>query len=88
MENIESFIGKEIKGFAFSGPPGYIPHAMNEYVNMVGTITCFRSGSVNVEFPNGKSWAYPLNKINEHLVEPELTIEQILNNIKKLTSEL
>ena len=88
MEDKDSLIGKEIKGFKFSGYPTYIPH-MQPYEGVVGKITFQDHNVTQIRFPNGRSYNYPYPESLNHLVvEEELTIEQILNNIKKLTSEL
>ena len=85
---MEDLLGKEIRGFKFNGGPGYVP-AMNNYIDIVGTIKYVSSDSVSVKFPNHDTWSYPLSEIHDHLVEEaKLTIEQILNNIKNLTKDL
>jgi hypothetical protein len=84
---MEDLTGKEVKGFKFTGGPGYVPR-MNIYIDTIGTIKTHKKTACSVEFDNGDMWAYPYPEILNHLVEEELTIEQILNNIKKLTSEL
>jgi hypothetical protein len=85
---MEDLTGKEVKGFKFTGSPGYVPR-MNIYIDTIGTIKTHNGMTCSVKFDNGDRWAYPYPEILNHLVvEEELTIEQILNNIKKLTSEL
>ena len=85
---MEDLLGKEIKGFKFKDGPGYVPR-MNNYINVIGRIRYVSSDSVDVRFPDQDTWSYPLSEIHEHLVEEEeLTIEQILNNMKKLISQI
>ena len=91
MEDKDSLIGKKMKGFKFKNGPGYVPK-MNIYIDTIGTIKTHNGTVCGVKFDNGDRWAYPYPEILDHLVEKEpeeeQTIEQILNNIKKLTSEL
>jgi hypothetical protein len=85
---MEDLLGKEIKGFKFSGGIGY-NMSMNKYIGVIGKIKSVRNDSVTVKFPNHDTWSYPLSEINEHLVEQEeQSIEEILNNIKNLTKDL
>ena len=85
---MEDLLEKEIRGFKFSDGPGYVP-AMNKYIGVIGKIKSVRNDSVTIKFPNHDTWSYPLSEIHEHLVEEaELTIEEILNNIKNLTKDL
>ena len=89
---MESLIGKQIKGFKFTGKPIYVPVNMDKYNDVVGKIIYASSGVVQIKFPDNSTWNYPYEEALNHLVEEEpeeeQTIEQILNNIKKLTSEL
>jgi hypothetical protein len=89
---MESLIGKQIKGFKFTGRPTYLPDNMDRYNGVVGKIIYAGSDVVQVKFPNNSTWNYPYKEALNHIVEEEpeeeQTIEQILNNIKKLTSEL
>jgi len=91
MKDKDSLIEKQVKGFKFKDGPGYMSR-MNIYIGVIGTIKSVRSDSVTVKFPNHDTWSYPYPEVLDHLVEEEpeeeLTIEEILNNIKKLTSEL
>jgi hypothetical protein len=85
---MEDLLEKEIRGFKFRDGPGYVPR-MNDYIGVIGKIRYVSSDSVSVKFPNHDTWSYPLSEIHEHLVEEaELTIEQILNNIKNLTKQI
>jgi hypothetical protein len=86
---MEDLIGRKVKGFKFSGYPTHTK-AMEKYDGVVGEISIYTFGTVrSIKFPDGKFYNYPYPEILNHLVvEEELTIEQILNNIKKLTSEL
>lgn len=83
-------VGKEVKGFKFTGGPHYVPDRMDKYIGVVGEIRSISIDTFSVKFPDGHVWSYPLDQINEHLVEPEpdLSIEEILNNMKTLISKL
>ena len=88
MQDKDSLIGKQMRGFKFSGIPGYIP-SMHQYIDVIGTIERHGNNTVGVEFPNGDYWSYPYHEALDHLVEEEeLTIEEILNNMKCLISKL
>lgn len=88
---MESLIGKQIKGFKFSGKPTYVP-LMKNFDGVIGTIKYDYKNVVQVEFPNGDIWNYPHKKALNYLVkeelEEELSIEQILNRIKSLTKQI
>jgi hypothetical protein len=86
---MENLIGRKAKGFEFSGYPTHTKD-MDKYDGVVGEICNYTTGPVrSIRFPDGQYYNYPYPEILNHLVvEEELTIEQILNNIKKLTSEL
>lgn len=88
---MESLIGKQIKGFKFSGPPTYVP-LMKNFDGVIGTIKYDYKNVVRVEFPNGDVFDYPheeaLNYLVKEELEEELSIEQILNRIKNLTKDL
>lgn len=89
---MESLIGRKAKGFKFSGYPTHTKD-MDKYDGVVGEICGYTIGTVrSIKFPSGQYYNYPYPEILKHLVEEEpeeeQTIEQILNNIKKLTSEL
>lgn len=88
---MEDLLGKEIRGFKFSGGPGYL-HAMNKYNGVVGKIVYANSDVIQIKFPDGKSWNYPYKEALHNLVKEELeeeqSIEEILNNIKNLTAKI
>ena len=88
---MEDLLGKEIRGFKFSGSPTYFPHSMDAYNGVVGKIVYANSDVIQIKFSSGKSWNYPRKEALNHLVEEieeEQSIEQILNNIKNLTKDL
>ena len=89
---MDSLVGKKAKGFKFSGAPTYIPNIMSKYDGVLGRIVYTDGNVVQIRFPDDKSWNYPhkeaLNHLVEEELEEELTIEQILNNIKNLTKDL
>ena len=83
-------IGKQIIGFKFEGGPGWNSE-MYSHIGEIGTIIKETHKWYSVKFPSGPKWSFPYPEILDHLVEEEeeeQTIEQILNNIKKLTEEL
>ena len=89
----ESIVGKKARGFKFTGYPTYT-RAMDRYNDVVGEIRWYdaRMNACSIKFPDGQSYNYPYPLVLQYIVkeepEEEQTIEQILNNIKKLTSEL
>ena len=82
-------IGKQIIGFKFEGGPGW-NSSMHRCIGKVGTILKGMHPYCYVIFEDNSRWSYPYPEILDHLVEKEeeQTIEQILNNMKKLTEEL
>lgn len=88
---MESLIGKQIKGFKFSGKPTYVP-LMKNFDGVIGTIKYDNCNVVQIEFPSGDIFNYPYEEALNHLVEEELeeelSIEQILNRIKSLTKQI
>lgn len=87
MEEV-SLVGRQAKGFEFSGSPTYIPNSMSKYDGVLGKIVYADGNIVQIRFPDGKSWNYPYAQILDHLVEEEQSIEEILNNIKNLTAQV
>ncbi len=77
-------------GFKFEGGPGW-NSSMHRCIGKVGTILKGMHPYCYVIFEDNSRWSYPYPEILDHLVvveEEEQTIEQILNNMKKLTEEL
>ena len=85
-----AIIGKQIIGFKFEGGPGWNSE-MDSHIGEIGTIIKKSYKWCSVIFPCDAKWSFPYPEILDHLVveeEEEQTIEQILNNMKKLTEEL
>jgi len=90
-----SLVGKEVFGFNFEGHPTHTQQ-MVQYIGKIGKIT-FRGYDIcQVEFDSGQRYNYPNSEIHKHLVElapveepeEELTIEQIMDNMKDLMLKL
>ena len=80
-----------MKGFEFEGAPTFVP-GMKKYIGKIGKIKTHYKTKCWVDFDDGDGWNYPYPEILQHLVEElpeqEITIEQILNNIKNLTKQI
>jgi hypothetical protein len=87
---MEDLKGKKVKGFKFSGNNIGYNRGMDKYIGVIGTVRSFSFDACSVKFPDGNLWSYPLDQIEKHLVEPEpdLSIEEILNNMKTLISKI
>jgi hypothetical protein len=88
--NAEDILGKKVIGFKFEGGPGW-NSSMDKHIGKIGTIKKQSKSWCVVVFSSGERWSFPYPEILEHLVEKEeeeLTIEQILNNMKKLISQI
>ena len=83
---MKEIIGKKAFGFEFKGEPSFAT-GMKKYIGVEGTITdC--NNHCKITFHDNHYW-YPYPEILNHLVEEkvveeELTVEEILNNIKNL----
>jgi hypothetical protein len=89
---VADITGNKAKGFKFVGAPGWSTH-MDSYIGKIGIIRASYSNTCSIIFDDGNSWSFPYPEILKHLVEEEkeeeeLTIEQILNNMKKLISQI
>lgn len=84
---MEDLKGKMIYGFKFSDGPGYTP-SMKDLVGKLGVIISQHDKLCQVKFPRVGVWSYPYPEILDHLVEKEKTIEEIIIELKQITSEL
>lgn len=69
----KNLIGKKVRGFRFDPYPDsslfYSPR-MEPFVGEIGTIRAFSpNGNVRVRFRGDEEWSYPLDQIEQHLVE-------------------
>lgn len=83
----EDIIGKKILGFQFTGRPTFVSN-MKSFIGKEGTIEYFNpeKTACSVKFEHSR-WSYPYPEILNHLVK-EKTIEELLNEIKQLTTQL
>ena len=84
---MEDLKGKMMYGFKFSGGPGYT-YMMKDLVGKLGVIKGQRDTVCQVMFSDGAYWNYPYPEILDHLVEDERTIDEIIIELKQLTSKL
>jgi hypothetical protein len=77
----EELIGKKVRGFRFDHKKlkrlQYIPKIMDNYIGKIGVIEEYNIifDSYRVKFEDGMSYHYPVERIEHHLVDEELTIE-------------
>lgn len=86
---MEDLKGKMMYGFKFSGGPGY-SFMMKDLVGKEAVIESQHEKACNVRFSDNSRWAYPYPEILNHLVdkEDERTIDEIIIELKQLTSKL
>ena len=84
---MKELVGKMMYGFKFSGGPGY-SFMMEDLVGKEAVIESQHEKACNVRFSNDSRWAYPYPEILNHLVEDERTIDEIIIELKQLTSKL
>ncbi len=84
---MESLIGKKMYAFKFDGPPGFT-FSMKELIGKEAVIKTQTPVSCQVKFSDGTHWAYPYPEILNHLVEDERTIDEIIIELKQLTSRI
>lgn len=87
---MNELVGRKMLGFKFSGSPGFTV-SMGSLIGKKGKIIYQHPDSCTVQFfKQGALWSYPYPEILNHLVdkEDERTIDQIINDVKQLTSEL
>jgi hypothetical protein len=76
MKRKSELLHKFIQGFKFKDDRLSYNSAMNRYIGEFGEIVDVDSYSVQVCFNDNDNWWYPLNQIQEHIVqlpEPEHT---------------
>lgn len=84
-----SLVEKEVVGFEFRGSPTHT-RAMVKHIGEIGKITYQGVNICQVEFADASRYNYPYPEILQHLVEiepepeEELTIDEILNNMKNI----
>ncbi len=85
---MEDLVGKMMYGFEFSGGPGFT-HSMENLVGKLGVIKTQTPTTCGVRI-RGAFWNYPYPEILDHLVdkEDERTIDEIIIELKQLTSQL
>ena len=83
----KDIIGKKMLGFKFKDGPGF-SSSMNDFIGKEGEIIKKYPDSYAVMFSDCTSYAYPYPEILDHLVEDEKTIDELLTEMKQLTSEL
>lgn len=72
---MKDLVGRKVKGFKFDVKRLHYSHYMDECIGKIGVIigVDVYDSDAEVKFEDGKTWAYPLNQIEEHLV-PEREI--------------
>jgi hypothetical protein len=66
---MENLIGRKIKGFKFSSIHIAYVKTMNKYIGKIGKITAIQKTTLHVLFLDGKTYIYPIDQIQPHLVE-------------------
>ena len=89
---MEDLIGKKVIGFAFkeNAVVGWNDH-MNKYVGEIGEITRFcgnKTGSYYVKFSSTNGYWYPAIGIKAQFIEIELSLDELINNVKNLISKI
>ena len=84
---MKELVGKMMYGFKFKDGPGYT-HMMKDLVGKLAVIKTQNDKVCQVMFSNGAYWNYPYPEILDHLVEDERTIDEIIIELKELTSKL
>lgn len=74
---MKNLIGKKVRGFKFDSYD--YPHlgyneGMSDYINQIGVIVDFNGRTTEVQFTDGRTWSYPSDLIEQHLVEEESQI--------------
>jgi hypothetical protein len=83
----KNLVGKKMYGFKFSGGPGFT-YSMKNFIGKEAEIISQNPDSCTVHFDKGGLWSYPYPEILDHLVEDERTIDEIIIEMKQLTSKL
>jgi len=81
---MENHLNKRVKGFRFSGGPGFTT-SMKRFIGDIGTIQSCNEKVYLVKFDDGGMYNYPYPDILKHLVEDEpVNLDDILQQIKNL----
>lgn len=70
---MKNLIGKKVRGFKFDSDD--YPHlgyneGMSYYINQIGVIVDFNGRTTyEVQFTDGRTWSYPAELIEQHLIE-------------------
>jgi hypothetical protein len=89
--NSQENVGRKVKGFEFKGKPTFV-NPMNKHIGKIGIITHNMDDCYSVRFASGEAYNYPYPEILDHLVdkepEIELSLEELVNNVKVLISKI
>ena len=91
---MKELIGKEIYGFRFKRLDLHYSPSMDIHIGKIGTIIEYYNDQMDnieyftAEFKNGETWSYPYPEILNHLVDDRRTVDELLIEMKQLTSEL
>ncbi len=94
---MNDLVGKQMYGFRFKRSNLHYSKNMEQCVGKIGTIILYDHyedddgnsfDTYRVQFENGEVWSYPYPEVFENLVDDGKTIEQIIIEVKQLTSEL
>jgi hypothetical protein len=77
-----SIIGKEIRGFRFTGGPSF-PPGMDQYIDVIGTVVAKGYNYVTIQFPDNNKYLYPYHEAKQHLVEKD-PLDELITNINTL----
>ena len=89
---MEDLIGRKVKGFKFRSIAvvAYDKY-MSKHIGEIGTITKVDEKTCYVEFPDN-AWWYPLLRTVENLIEEEpeveVSLDELINNVKNLISKI
>jgi hypothetical protein len=86
---MEDLVGKKMYGFKFSDGPGFNSHMYDLIGKEAEILEYYPDHSTcTVKFDKLGLWSYPYPEILDHLVEDERTIDELLSEIKQLTSQI
>lgn len=87
MKRKSELLHKVIRGFKFKDARLSYAGAMDRYIGEFGEIVDVDSYSVRVCFNDNDTWWYPLNQIQEHIVQlPEPEPEHTDASIQSVTN--
>jgi hypothetical protein len=89
----DDLIGKQMLAFKFEdGGNPLFTDSMLEIVGKVGTIERIHDECCYVIFSNSEGWWYPYPQILKHLIEEEpeveMSLDELINNVKNLISKI